>query len=109
MKIIINKARRKAFTLIEMIGVLAVIAILAALLIPKIFEAINNARIANAAISVNTVKTAIADHYAKFGSLVKTTGGAAVALSAATPAIKTDFDGLLLTESFIDKPFDTKI
>src|SRR6266436_5262795 len=34
-----------AFTLIEMIGVLAVIAVLAALLIPKIFESINSARL----------------------------------------------------------------
>src|SRR5215470_16307586 len=39
--------RSRGFTLIEMIGVLAVIAILAALLVPKIFEAINNARVNN--------------------------------------------------------------
>ena len=39
-----------AFTLIEMIGVLAVIAILAAVLIPKVSEAINNSLINNAAI-----------------------------------------------------------
>jgi prepilin-type N-terminal cleavage/methylation domain-containing protein len=62
-----NRARA-GFTLIEMIGVLAVIAILAALLIPKIFEAISNARVNNAAVNTQTVKTAIADHYAKFGS-----------------------------------------
>src|SRR6266508_2239229 len=65
------KHRRKlgGFTLIEMIGVLAVIAILASLLIPKIFEAINNARVNNASVTCGTVKTAIADHYAKFGSI----------------------------------------
>ena len=38
------KRNRFAFTLIEVIGCLAVIAILASLLIPTIFEAINNAR-----------------------------------------------------------------
>src|SRR3989442_1205450 len=64
--------RSVAFTLIEMIGVLAVIAILAALLIPKIFEAINNARISNALVSYNTVKTACMDHYAKYGGINNT-------------------------------------
>src|SRR5688572_24704474 len=104
MKIIINKARRSAFTLIEMIGVLAVIAILAALLIPKIFEAINNARINNACISVNTVKTALADHYAKFGSL-NSVNGTAILIGSTS----TNFDGIaLLAEGFIDKPFDVK-
>src|ERR1044071_4050175 len=57
--------RNQGFTLIEMIGVLAVIAILAAVLVPKVFEAINNAKVNNAAMSCQTVKTAIIDHYAK--------------------------------------------
>ncbi len=47
-----------AFTLIEMIGVLAVIAVLAALLIPKIFESINSARLNQAVLSCQTIKTA---------------------------------------------------
>ncbi len=46
-----NRKSNQAFTLIEMIGVLAVIAILASMLIPKIFEAINNSKINNAAVS----------------------------------------------------------
>src|SRR6266704_1896316 len=79
MKISLNqKSARKGFTLIEMIGVLAVIAILASLLIPKIFNAINNARVNNAIVSYNTVKTAVADHYAKYGGLDKTTNGTAM-------------------------------
>jgi prepilin-type N-terminal cleavage/methylation domain-containing protein len=106
MKIQINKKRKSGFTLIEMIGVLAVIAILAALLIPKIFEAINNARVNNACISINTIKTAIADHYAKSGSLVKDASGANLTL---TSGILADFDGILLREGFIDKPFAVKV
>src|SRR3954470_12771005 len=102
MKIIINKTRRAAFTLIEMIGVLAVIAILAALLIPKIFEAINNARVNNACITLGTVKTALADHYAKFGGLASSNGVALTVPSAS-------FDRALLAEAFIDKPFAVKI
>ncbi len=88
-----QKSARKGFTLIEMIGVLAVIAILASLLIPKIFEAINNARISNAALSYNTVKTAMADHYAKFGTLPLT----------------NFFDRTLVGEAFLDKNFTVKI
>ncbi len=99
------KLGRKAFTLIEMIGVLAVIAILASLLIPKIFEAINNARISNAALSYNTVKTALADHYAKFGSLVSSNGTPIVAGGA----IALVFDKVLVSEGFLDKPFQVKI
>jgi prepilin-type N-terminal cleavage/methylation domain-containing protein len=102
-----RKGAQQGFTLIEMIGVLAVIAILAAVLIPKVFEAINNARVNNAAMSYNTVKTAIADHYAKFGSI-------AVDGSGATPVVLTplpipQFDQVLVKEQFLDKPFATKI
>jgi type II secretory pathway pseudopilin PulG len=92
-----------------MIGVLAVIAILAAVLIPKVFEAINNSRINNAAMACNAIKTGLADHYAKYGSI-------AVDGSTATPAVLTptvaglnNFDNYLLKEQLIDKLFATKI
>ena len=106
MQVSLNKAKSKtsAFTLIEMIGVLAVIGILAALLIPKIFEAINNARINSAAASIAAVKTAVADHYAKFGSLQSSNGSP---LSVASPVL--GFDTILLNEQFIDKPLSVKI
>lgn len=96
---------KRAFTLIEMIGVLAVIAILAALLIPKIFEAINNARVNNAAVSYNTIKTALADHYAKHGSIISSNG------TTFSPGlgVATNFDHVLLTEGFLDKTFLVKI
>jgi prepilin-type N-terminal cleavage/methylation domain-containing protein len=102
----INKTtyrNRHAFTLIEMIGVLAVIAILAALLIPKVFEAINNARINSAAVSYNTVKAAVIDHYAKFGTIASING-----VATGTNNLQ-NFDTVLLQEGFLDKPFATKI
>src|SRR5512133_3828237 len=105
MKLKTNTKTNKGFTLIEMIGVLAVIAILAAVLIPKVFEAINNSRINNAAMSCQTVKTAIADHYAKFGSLLSTNG--TVIASGSADALA--FDRILMGEGFLDKPFATKI
>jgi prepilin-type N-terminal cleavage/methylation domain-containing protein len=98
--------KRKGFTLIEMIGVLAVIAILASLLIPKIYEAINNARISNTVLSYNTVKTALADHYAKYGSLASSNG---VAFAAIPGPGSTNFDKVLVAEGFLDKPFQVKI
>ncbi len=101
----LKKKEAKAFTLIEMIGVLAVIAILASLLIPKIYEAINNARISNTTLSYNTVKSALADHYAKFGALTSSNG---VTITAgANEAL--NFDKVLIAEGFLDKPFDVKI
>jgi prepilin-type N-terminal cleavage/methylation domain-containing protein len=95
---------KRAFTLIEMIGVLAVIAILAALLIPKIFEAINNARVNNALVSYNTVKTAVMDHYAKYGGIDRSTNNVILVGTGLTA-----YDHTLLTEGFLDKPFLTKI
>jgi type II secretory pathway pseudopilin PulG len=88
-----------------MIGVLAVIAILAALLVPKIFEAINNARVNNAAVSYNTAKTALADHYAKFGTMLSSNGTPIVAGVGES----TNFDKVLVAEAFMDKPFIVKI
>ena len=58
-----NRTRQMSgFTLIEMIGVLAVIAILAALLLPKVFEAINDAQDQQRGDEREQMKTACIDH-----------------------------------------------
>jgi prepilin-type N-terminal cleavage/methylation domain-containing protein len=100
------KSNKKGFTLIEMIGVLAVIAILAAVLIPKVFEAINNARINNASMTCDTIKAAIADHYAKWGGL-NMDGSTGTAVPMVVPNLA--YDQMLLKEQFLDKLFVTKI
>ncbi|HVR35843.1 MAG TPA: prepilin-type N-terminal cleavage/methylation domain-containing protein [Methylomirabilota bacterium] len=114
MKLKQNRTRtRAAFTLIEMIGVLAVIAILAALLIPKVFAAINSAKISNTSTSINTIKTAAIDHYAKFGTLAVDGSGATpqalVLTSDPTSNPGNNYDSILLKEGFIDKLFQVKI
>lgn len=107
MKLITSKKpSQKAFTLIEMIGVLAVIAILAALLIPKVFSAINEARVNGVSITINTVKSATADHYGKYGKFNTVFGTNDL---ATTGVITNSFDKILLAEGFIDKPFTAKV
>jgi prepilin-type N-terminal cleavage/methylation domain-containing protein len=105
MKIINHQRKsRQGFTLIEMIGVLAVIAILASMLIPKIFEAINSSRINNAAVGYNTMKTAAMDHYGKYGSITSSNG------VLFTTTQLANYDKLvLLPEGLIDKPFSVRI
>jgi type II secretory pathway pseudopilin PulG len=89
-----------------MIGVLAVIAILASMLIPKIFEAINSSRVNNAAVSYNAIKTAVMDHYGKFGSILSSNG---VAIAANDPSLGNYDRMILLREALIDKAFAVKI
>src|SRR5258706_4285646 len=98
-----KRPKYAAFTLIEMIGVLAVIAILASLLIPKILNAINDAKINNAVVSYNTIKTHCMEHYGKYGKFAGA-GGAALTLPVEQFEITS-----LLPDNLIDKPWNVKI
>ena len=64
MKTELNRSNA-AFTLIEMIGVLAIIAILAAILVPKIVSAISDSRFSNAVSTINSCKTATMNYFSK--------------------------------------------
>ena len=109
MKIKLTNKSLSGFTLIEMIGVLAVIAILAALLIPKVFQAITEAKINTVPVGCATIKTAVIDHYAKYGGLANLKGGA-MATVPAVGAPSANYDELvLLAEGFIDKPFAPRV
>ncbi len=103
---------RGGFTLIEMVGVLAVIAILAALLIPKIFAAINESRLNNAVVSYNSVKSAAMMYFGKYGKFGGVGGTNLLAAEIASPPTgnATNWDAkVLLTEQLVEKPFATKV
>src|SRR6266404_923863 len=101
-----RRCYRRAFTLIEMIGVLAVMAILASLLIPKIFEAMNNARVSEVQVTCQTIKTAALEHYGKFLSFASSNG---TPLTIFPGGSYDTFDTLLLSEGLTDKPFAPRI
>ncbi len=61
-----NKVR--GFTLMEMIGVMAVIAILVSVATPMIFDAIRNAKVTAFVEDVNVVKGAVAQYYEDTGN-----------------------------------------
>jgi len=91
-----NNMKRSArgFTLIEMVGVLAVIAILAALLVPKIFQAINDSKLSSTVSSVNTAKTATMSYFASTNRF---------------PLGDETFDKTLVSSNLLDSLFQSKV
>ena len=100
---------QQGFTLVEMIGVLAVIAILASLLVPRVFQAIGDSKINNAASTCNSVKSAINEYYGKFGVLGDN-AGAALNPAPTDGAPSEDWDlKTLVAGGFMEKPFAVKV
>jgi prepilin-type N-terminal cleavage/methylation domain-containing protein len=59
----------QGFTLVEMIGVLAIIAILMALLLPKVFSLIASSNARSLVAAVRTYETSVISYFADVGSL----------------------------------------
>ena len=94
-----------AFTLIEIIGVVAVIAILAAVLTPRVVSVIARGKVSATAQSLGSLKSATADYIGKNGSLPARAGTGATNSAVATGRFDTD----LVTGGFAEKLFACSI
>ncbi len=68
-KIRLCAARRRGFSILEMIGVLVMILILVAAVAPRIFEAIGDSKIKSATTTIKTLQSAVAKYFADIGTL----------------------------------------
>lgn len=106
----LSSRRFPGFTLVEVIGVLAILALLTAFLIPRIFQTINTARVHSAAAVVRQVKNAVASHYAKYGGLANSTGSLFNPANVAADADAAHFDlNVLMKDGMLGKRFSVKI
>jgi prepilin-type N-terminal cleavage/methylation domain-containing protein len=61
---------QNGFTLIEMIGVLAIIAILVGAVAPRIFEAIEDSKITSSSSLVKSLQSSVSKYYSDMGTLL---------------------------------------
>ncbi len=101
------QARRGAggFTLIEIIGVVAVIAILAAVLTPRVISVIARGKVNGTAQSLGSLKTATTDYVVKNGTLPARAGTGSTNAAVATGR----FDADLVAGGFTEKLFGCSI
>jgi type II secretory pathway pseudopilin PulG len=96
---------RAAFTLIEIVGVVAVIAILAAVLTPRVVSVIARGKVNATAQSLGSLKSATADYIGKNGTLPARAGTGATNAAVATGR----FDADLVAGGFTEKLFAVSI
>lgn len=106
--------RTQGYSLLELVLVIAIIAILVGLLLPKGFDALRTARVQQVVKTVDTLKTAIVDYLALAGgngSLPRTEGTGipttGAALTSATDIAKGNaarLDTVLLATGRLERP-----
>ena len=102
----------QGFSLIEMIGVLAIIGILASVVAPKVFDAIRDAKITGALAVLQTLKSSTTDHARKYNNIPLDGTKAPVNAPFSRPygdnatlasASNTTFGDILISEGMLDK------
>ena len=111
--------RSQGYSLLELVLVIAVIAVLVGLLLPKGFDALRNARIQQVEKTVDTLKTALTDYLSMpggNGSLPRTEGTgiptSGAALTGATDVAKGNaarLDTVLLATGKIERPLTLRM
>src|SRR5206468_10697392 len=100
-----ENGRSPGFTLIEIIGAVAIIAILAAVLTPRVIKVIARGKVNSAAQSLAGLKTATTDYLAKNGSLPSRAGTGATNAAVATGR----FDADLVAGGFTERLFTVAV
>ncbi|OAM90408.1 prepilin-type N-terminal cleavage/methylation domain-containing protein [Termitidicoccus mucosus] len=109
----------QGYSLLELVLVLAIVAVLVGLLLPKGFDALRNARVQQVVRTVDTLKTALVDYLALAGgngSLPRTEGmgipTSGAALTGATDIAKSNaarLDTVLLATGRLERPLSLRM
>ena len=110
---------RRGYSLLELVLVLAIVAVLVGLLLPKGFDALRNARIQEVKTTVGTLKTALTDLITMpggTGSIPRTEGTgiptSGTALTGATDIAKGNaarLDAVLLATGKLERPLTLRM
>lgn len=100
-----TRSNNGAFTLIEIVGVVAVIAILAAVLTPRVVGVIARGKVNATAQSLGSLKSATADYIAKNGAVPARDGTGSTNSAVATGR----FDADLVAGGFTEKLFGVSL
>ncbi|MCH8040395.1 MAG: hypothetical protein IH977_08620 [Nitrospinae bacterium] len=108
-----QKCSEKGFTIIEMIGVLGVIAVLGALILPKVFDVVAQAKIEALLTACKTLEGSIAKYYTDVGTLLplntagspqtENSGDSSVDSSLGARLVLSSYDPLVLTTNLWPK------